>query len=203
MNSTERIVECLEQAALKTQLPVLVPTAYQQIIGLGLREAIRELYPTITETQLEAMRDNYSHYFVLAEQTPNPLFPGALEVLEELRQQGIKTAVATGKSRKGLDRVWANTGLGQWFDTSRCADETESKPSPLMLEEILVEVGVTPEQAIMVGDTSFDLEMAQRIGIDRVGVSYGAHSSEVLAQYRPKAVLDRISDLLPLVLAKP
>src|SRR5699024_8924119 len=187
MNSTERIVECLEQAALKTQLPVLVPTAYQQIIGLGLREAIRELYPTITETQLEAMRDNYSHYFVLAEQTPNPLFPGALEVLEELRQQGIKTAVATGKSRKGLDRVWANTGLGQWFDTSRCADETESKPSPLMLEEILADTQVAPEQAIMVGDTSFDLEMAQRLGMDRVGVSYGAHDLDVLSQYQPLA----------------
>lgn len=202
MDSTERIVRCMAQAATKTQLPVLAPTTYQQIIGLGLREAIRELYPFITETQIEAMRDNYSHYFVLAEQTPSPLFPGALDVLKELRRHNIKTAVATGKSRKGLDRVWANTGLGEWFDTSRCADETESKPSPLMLEEILADTQVAPEQAIMVGDTSFDLEMAQRLGMDRVGVSYGAHDLDVLSQYQPLAIIHQMSDLLPLVLEK-
>lgn len=203
MNSTDRIVSCLTKAAIKTGLPVLTPMAYQQIIGLGLREAIRQLYPDIAEKQVEAMRDNYSHYFVLAEETPNPLFPGALHVLETLRTNSIGTAVATGKSRKGLDRVWANTGLGVWFDTSRCADETESKPSPLMLEEILADMQVTPEQALMVGDTSFDLEMAQRIGMDRVGVSYGAHSLDVLADYQPKATIHHLSDLLPLVLAKP
>lgn len=202
MDSTERIVTCLAQAAVKSKLPVLEPKAYQQIIGLGLREAIRDLYPAIDEAQLESMRDHYSHFFILAEQTPNPLFPGALEVLNNLRSKGVKTAVATGKSRAGLDRVWANTGLGEFFDASRCADETESKPSPLMLNEILVETRVPVERALMVGDTSFDLEMAERIGMDRVGVSYGAHSAEVLAQYQPKAIIKKMPELLPLVLAK-
>lgn len=203
MDSTERIVACLGKAAEDAQLPTLAPNAYQQIIGLGLREAIRELYPNIADAQVEAMRDSYSQHFVAAEKTPNPLFPGALSVLESLCAKGVQMAVATGKSRRGLDRVWASTGLGEWFNTSRCADETESKPSPLMLEEILAEAKLEPEQAVMVGDTSFDLEMAQRIGMDRIGVSYGAHSIEVLKQYQPKAIIEHMSDLLPLVLAKP
>lgn len=202
MDSTERIVKCLAQAAVESNLPVLKPEAYQQIIGLELRKAIRVLYPEIDKAQVEDMREYYSHFFILAEQTPNPLFPGALDVLKYLRSRGVKTAVATGKSRIGLDRVWTNTGLGEFFDTSRCADETESKPSPLMLHEILAETQVPVQRALMVGDTSFDLEMAECIGMDSVGVSYGAHSIEVLAQYQPKAIIEKMPELLPLVLAK-
>lgn len=200
MNSTERIVQCLTQAAKASALPVLASEAYEQIIGLGLREAIRQLYPHISDEQVEAMREHYSRYFIEAEQTPNPLFSGALDVLKTLRANHIKTAVATGKSRAGLDRVWQATGLGQYFHTSRCADETRSKPHPLMLEEILEELQVPPEQAIMVGDTTFDLEMAQRLHMDRVGVSYGAHRIEQLEPFAPIAIINEMPELLSIVM---
>lgn len=200
MDSTSRIVSCLEKAALATGLPVLSAAAYQHIIGLGLREAIRELYPHIDDNTVEAMRQNYADYFVAAENTPSPLFDGALEVLATLRAHNIKTAVATGKSRVGLERVWQNTGLGQYFDTSRCADETVSKPHPRMLAEILTELDVASERALMIGDTSFDLAMAANIGMPSVGVSYGAHGVATLQQHHPITIIDHISELLPLAL---
>lgn len=200
MDSTERIVNCLAKAAVATHLPVLSDTAYQHIIGLGLREAIRELYPHIDEDTVETMRQHYANYFMAAENTPSPLFEGALEVLTALRASNVKTAVATGKSRVGLNRVWGNTGLGQYFDASRCADETISKPHPRMLEEILAELGVESSRALMIGDTSFDLEMAANIGMPSVGVSYGAHDEATLRQYQPITIIDRISELLPLTL---
>src|SRR5699024_9668513 len=112
----------------------------------------------------------------------------------------VKTAVATGKSRVGLNRVWGNTGLGQYFDASRCADETISKPHPRMLEEILAELGVESSRALMIGDTSFDLEMAATICMLSVGVSYCAHDVATLRQYQSITIIDRISALLPLTL---
>lgn len=200
MDSTDRIVSCLAKAAVKTDLEVLSKEAYQHIIGLGLREAIRDLYPGIDEDTVELMRKHYAEYFMAAEDTPSPLFAGSLHVLETLRKKNIKTAVATGKSRVGLNKVWRKTGLGEYFDTSRCADETQSKPNPQMLQEILEELQVEPQHALMVGDTSFDLEMAANIDMPRVGVSYGAHDIAILEQYNPLSIVDNVVDLLPIVL---
>ena len=138
-------------------------------------------------------------HFVAAEASPSRLYPGARETLATLRAAGLRLAVATGKSRKGLDRVWASSGLGDSFDASRCADETHSKPHPAMVTELLTELGVAPERALVVGDTSFDLQMARDAGVDRVAVSYGAHPVDRLMNFHPLAVIDALPQLLPLL----
>ncbi len=200
MDSTGRIVSCLAAAAADVALPPLPPERLCSIIGLGLFEAIRELYPQAPEPLVQAMRDRYAVHFIAAEETPSALFEGVLETLRALRAHGVSMAVATGKSRRGLDRVWGATGLGHWFDSSRCADETRSKPHPDMVLELVAELGHEPARTLMVGDTSFDLEMAQRASVDRVGVTYGAHPPEQLALYQPLMLLERIDGLLPLVI---
>ena len=171
----------------------------REIIGLGLPEALRTLYPGIGDRDLERMRERYAVHFVAAEASPSRLYPGARETLAALRAAGLRLAVATGKSRKGLERVWASSGLGDSFDASRCADETHSKPHPAMVTELLTELGVAPERALVVGDTSFDLQMARDAGVDRVAVSYGAHPVDRLMNFHPLAVIDALPQLLPLL----
>ena len=116
-------------------------------------------------------------------------------MLADLKQQGLKLAVATGKSRKGLDRVLTQTHSHEIFDITRAASETKSKPDPLMLQEILAELDVAVECAIMVGDTSYDLEMARNLNMPRIGVSYGVHSIETLQQYQPLTIAHNVQDL--------
>jgi phosphoglycolate phosphatase len=199
MDSTGRIVSCMQAAAKDMGLPDLSGLAVQQIIGLGLPEAIQTLYPHTTAAQVLATRDRYVEHFIAAEATPSELFAGAQQVLDTLNAEAVTMAVATGKSRRGLERVWASTNLGRYFAYSRCTDESGSKPDPRMLHDILDQLAVRPEDALMVGDTSFDLEMAQRAGIDRVGVTYGAHARGVLEKFAPLALCDDITDLLPLL----
>ena len=199
MDSTGRIIACMHQAGADLCLPVLEDDAVREIIGLGLPEALRTLYPGIGDRDLERMRERYAVHFVAAEASPSRLYPGARETLAALRGAGLRLAVATGKSRKGLDRVWASSGLGDSFDASRCADETHSKPHPAMVTELLTELGVAPERALVVGDTSFDLQMARDAGVDRVAVSYGAHPVDRLMNFHPLAVIDALPQLLPLL----
>jgi len=199
MDSTGRIIACMHQAGADLCLPVLEDDAVREIIGLGLPEALRTLYPGIGDRDLERMRERYAVHFVTAEASPSRLYPGARETLAALRAAGLRLAVATGKSRKGLDRVWASSGLGDSFDASRCADETHSKPHPAMVTELLTELGVAPERALVVGDTSFDLQMARDAGVDRVAVSYGAHPVDRLMNFHPLAVIDALPQLLPLL----
>lgn len=199
MDSTARIVQCLARAAGDIGLPLLDNARYRSIIGLGLPEAIRELYPAIDPPTLEAMRVRYAAHFVAAEQQPSRLFPGALELLDRLAGQPRQLAVATGKSRRGLDRVWRSSGLDRYFHASRCADESRSKPDPAMLLELLSEARVPAERALMIGDTSFDLEMAARAGVDRIAVNWGAHSRERMLPFQPLAFVDSFDELLPLI----
>ena len=199
MDSTGRIIACMHQAGADLCLPVLEDDAVREIIGLGLPEALRTLYPGIGDRDLERMRERYAVHFVAAEASPSRLYPGARETLAALRRAGLRLAVATGKSRKGLDRVWASSGLGDSFDASRCADETHSKPHPAMVTELLTELRVAPDRALVVGDTSFDLQMARDAGVDRVAVSYGAHPVDRLMNFHPLAVIDALPQLLPLL----
>ena len=199
MDSTGRIIACMHLAGADLALPLLADEAVRNIIGLGLPEAIRVLYPGIADPQLELMRERYAVHFIAAERTPCALYPGAREMLDALLAAGARLAVATGKSRRGLDRVWASSGLGGLFHGSRCADETHSKPHPAMVEELLAELAVPAERALVVGDTSFDLEMARSAGVDRIAVSYGAHPVETLWNYQPLAVIDALPQLQPLV----
>ncbi|MGB1221221.1 MAG: HAD-IIIA family hydrolase [Alcanivoracaceae bacterium] len=199
MDSTGRIVACMESAARDVGLPPLAPVQIRHIIGLGLPEAIAVLYPQAPVAQRLAMKDRYAHHFIEAEHSPSPLFPHVHDVLQRLREHGLHLAVATGKSRKGLERVWRNTGYGALFDASRCADESLSKPHPAMVHELLAHFAVPPEQALVVGDTTHDLNMAHNAGVASVAVSYGAHDHAVLAKCAPLAMIESMAQLMPVL----
>lgn len=185
MDSTARIVSSMQSAAQDLDLRALQDHEAREIIGLGLKEAIERLYPGLDDHLLEPMKERYSYYYLEGDNTPTSLFPGAKKSLERLRDQGYRLAVATSKSRRGLDRVLAETGMGSLFEVTACADETASKPDPMMLRDILAKTGVKAERAVMVGDTEFDLEMAVNAHMDCIAVSYGAHHIDRLRKYNP------------------
>lgn len=195
-NSTGKIVECMHQASSSVGLPVLSDDAVKNIIGLGLPDAIRVLYPDIDRDGVEAMRQAYSSHFLDHQQLVPDFYEGAEETVELLLERGHLLAVATGKSRKGLDRVLSDSGWHRYFHASRCADETASKPDPLMLQQLLAELDHSPDRAVMVGDTEYDLAMAQQIGMPRVAVGYGAHHTTRLEAYSPALVTHDLRDLL-------
>ena len=191
--------------AASQELGLEPPTAaaVKNIIGLGLPEAIAMLFPQLEDRLGQQLRLRYSQQYVALDKIPSDLFEGAMDTLGQLRQQGHVLAVATGKSRRGLDRVLDSLGMTRFFDASRCADETLSKPDPLMLHELLEECLATAADALMIGDTEYDLEMAAAAGVPSVGVSYGSHSTQRLRRHRPLAVLDRLPELLGLELLRP
>jgi len=194
-DSIGRIVEAMHVAAVRSDLPPRDDLAVKGIIGLGLPEAIRTLYPEIADDELIAFRQHYADHYIALEAEPSPLFAGVVESLEAFRAQGYHLAVATGKARRGLDRVLRAHGWEEYFDITRAADETASKPHPLMLEQILAHCGVSPEQALMVGDSSFDLLMARNAGMGSVAVSYGAQSLEALRAFEPRLTIDSFLEL--------
>ncbi|WP_447553144.1 HAD family hydrolase [Vreelandella sp. EE22] len=196
MNSVPKIVACMQAAAREAEWGELDVSAIEDIIGLGLPEAISKLCPGIQPAQAETLRQRYSHHFVHENTTPMPFFDGVEARLERLRRKKAqRLAVATGKSRRGLDRIFEQTGSGKFFHASRTADETRSKPHPQMLEELLVELDIDVSRAVMVGDTEYDLEMARAIGMDRVGVTYGVHTPARLMASEPGWVAHSVEDL--------
>jgi phosphoglycolate phosphatase len=191
VDSIARIVESMRVAAAECVLPQLDEATIRGIIGLGLPEAIRSLYPQLQEpARVETFRRVYSEHYLALERTPSPLFDGVRESLLAFREQGYRLAVATGKTRRGLDRVLVGHGWLDFFDVTRCADETASKPDPRMLREILVHCGVGAERALMVGDSPFDLQMAHNAGMTAVAVGYGAQPLTVLQEYRPHRAIE-------------
>lgn len=194
-DSIGRIVEAMKVAARESGYPERDDPAIKGIIGLALPEAIRTLYPDISDEQLIAFRQYYADSYIALEAEPSPLFPGVLESLEAFRADGYHLAVATGKARRGLDRVLKAHGWEDYFDITRAADETQGKPHPLMLEQILAHCRVEPAQALMVGDSSFDLLMARNAGMDSVAVGYGALSLEALSAYGPRLTIERFCEL--------
>lgn len=196
VDSTARIVDSMQLAAAKVDMPKLTDYTIQQIIGLGLPEALRKLWPEISGEQLLEMRRLYSANFSIYSHVSADFFPQAHDFFEELQGLGYVLAVATGKTRKGLDEMLDGLAVREIFAITRCADETTSKPDPHMLEEILAELKLTSEQALMVGDTSFDLDMARAIDMDAVGMTHGAHKSEILVASGAKALCHSLNDLL-------
>lgn len=195
-DSIGRIVEAMRQAADLSRRPVRDDLAIKGIIGLGLPEAIRTLYPDITGNDLIDFRQHYADsYMAMDNDVPSPLFQGVLESIEGFRAEGYKLAVATGKARRGLNRVLNAHGWLDYFDITRAADETASKPDPLMLHEILQHCGVQPERALMVGDSSFDLLMARNAGMDSVAVGYGAQTLDSLREFEPRLAIESFSEL--------
>lgn len=195
-DSIGRIVDAMRQAADLSGRPVRDDLAIKGIIGLGLPEAIRTLYPDITGNDLIDFRQHYADsYMAMDNDVPSPLFQGVLESIEGFRAEGYKLAVATGKARRGLNRVLKAHDWLDYFDITRAADETASKPDPLMLHEILQHCGVQPERALMVGDSSFDLLMARNAGMDSVAVGYGAQTLDSLREYEPRLAIESFPEL--------
>ena len=154
------------------------------------------LYPELDDHVCSVrFAQRYSDCYLTLETEPSPLFPGVAEALEVFRAQGFHLAVATGKSRHGLQRVLMGRGWCDYFDLTRCADETASKPHPLMLQETLQYFQLPPQRALMVGDSTFDLQMAHNAGMDSVAVGYGAQPLAVLQEQRPCLAIERFSQL--------
>jgi phosphoglycolate phosphatase len=200
MDSVDRIVSCMQSAAQIVGLSIPSNNEVKQIIGLSIPEALKELFAGITDEQIETMRLQYKHQYLEGDTTPTPLFEHAINLLSQLRQEDKLLAVATGKGREGLNRVLEVSQTIDFFHTTRCAGEMRSKPDPQMLHSILAELDVAPHEAIMIGDTSHDLKMAQNAGVDSIGVTFGVHDKKVLEQYSPKTVVDSLSELHQLLL---
>lgn len=196
VDSIGRIVSAMHAAADELDLAQRSDEAVKAIIGLGLGEAIVALYPELVESAcVERFRVAYGEHYLALDAEPSPFFPGVEAVLPDLRARGYQLAVATGKGRRGLQRVLEAHGWQDFFDVTRCADETASKPDPLMLREILAHCGVPPRQALMVGDSAFDLLMAGRAGVDAVAVGYGAQPLTALRAHGPRWAINDFMEL--------
>ena len=195
IDSSEKIIACMHRAAESSTLPALTDEQIKSIIGLGLPEAIQTLFPEADIEERERFREHYARHYLEADVIPCEFFPGVMETLEQFKRDGHSITVATGKARRGLNRILTNMQLLDFFHGSRCSDETQSKPHPQMLFELLQQFSTRPQDALMVGDTSFDMEMAQRANIPRIAVSYGVHQVVELKKFEPKAVIDNFSEL--------
>jgi len=196
MDSEARILACMQAAAKDLGLAVPSDASVRNIIGLGLREAVTGLIPDADAVLIERVAERYRIHFLDQNQTPSPLFAGAEAVLRELHAQGYLLAVATGKGRRGLDKVLADTGFHRLFHATRCADETFSKPHPEMLLQLMDELGASGEETLMIGDTEYDLQMANNARARGLAVSYGVHERERLLRHDPVGCLDDIRDLI-------
>jgi phosphoglycolate phosphatase len=183
MDSTGLIARCIQDACRELGLPVPSDTEARWVIGLGASASVKYVAPTLEPARFAEFAAHYRDRFVAREHEA-PLFEGVASLLAELRSRGRRLAVATGKSRRGLDRALDASGLRPHFEASRCADEGFAKPHPGMLLALLEATGVEPSRAVMIGDTTHDLELAANAGIDAVGVTYGAHD-EALLRARP------------------
>jgi len=195
VDSVDHIADSLHQAATELGYPELEREAYRDIIGLGMVEALEKLYPGISGDEMNTIREGYARYFFSKVTTPQNVFEGMAELVADLREFGRSCSVATGKSRRGLESALVTSGLGEHFEITRCADETRSKPDPAMLKEILEFYRIEPSEAVMIGDTRYDLEMARRIGMPSIGVEWGVHKRDVLGEYDPHAIVESVPDL--------
>lgn len=193
-DSTGLIVRCIQAACadLGTAVPTDEQAAY--VIGLGLQDALQRAAPGLPSERYPELGLRYRHHY-FAKQHELSLFDGAIELLQRLRARHHWLAVATGKSRRGLDEALDNAELRGLFDATRTADETASKPHPMMLLELMREFGAAPERTLMIGDTTHDLQLAANAGTPAVAVSYGAHEREAFDEFSPLAVVHSVAEL--------
>lgn len=194
IDSTTHIVRTINAAFTEHNLPIPSQEATKHIIGLSFYQAMTQLTPTLSDITRYQLIETYRQLYKngLGEVV---LFDQVKTGLSALKNQGILLAIATGKSRKGLDDNLTMTGIQDLFVTTRTVDECPSKPDPTMIHSILNELNITPNHAIMIGDTSYDLMMARHAGINSVGVNYGAHSVDMLRACLPIAIFDEFVSL--------
>src|SRR5512145_2733558 len=194
IDSAGAIAACIQAACRDLGVPVPDDERASHVIGLGLADALSYAVPSLPPSEYGRLAERYRHHF-LARDASLPLFPGTRDMLEGLRANGHQLAIATGKSHAGLVRALAHTGLADLFDATRCADQCAPKPAPDMLLELLALFGVDPARALMIGDTSHDLQMATYAGVLAVGVSYGAHDADSLAGLAPLELVHSTAEL--------
>ncbi len=193
-DSTTLIVRCIQGACRDIGVAAPSDEAAAYVIGLGLHDALQHAAPGLPPERYPELGQRYRHHY-WARQHELVLFPGTLEMLQALRTRQHLLAVATGKNRRGLDDALAHSQLQGMFDATRTADETASKPNPLMLQQLMREFGVAPERTLMVGDTTHDLLLAANAGTPRVAVSYGAHEREAFDAHAPLFVAHSTREL--------
>jgi len=194
MDSERKIVNCFHAALQDVGLEPIDDDRIRSIIGLGLKEAMDELLPGENQSTRNKVSESYREHFLEKDQTAMPMFPGVVDGIKQLSNR-FKLAVATGKARRGLNRVLDGHELQHVFHVTRCADEAISKPHPLMLEQILDATGIEANRALMVGDSTFDLQMANNAGMDSLAVSYGVQSCDRLLEHRPIGCIHRFEEI--------
>lgn len=194
MDSTATIVASMQAAARDLGLPVPDNQSASHVIGLGLQDAMQKVFPDLESKSYPRMVERYRHHYLSQDQSLT-LFEGTREMLDDLASQGYFLAVATGKSRVGLNRALNTAGLMSVFDSTRCADETFSKPHPAMLHEITRELGQDLRRTVMIGDTTHDLQMAGNAGAAAIGVHYGAHPRHELEAMSPLFGAESVTEL--------
>jgi phosphoglycolate phosphatase len=194
MDSAGVIVDSIQRACEDIGLPAPTEHASRQIIGLGLMQALQTLLPDLPADNYPRLVERYRHHY-LGLDAEIPLFAGVASGIRALSASGFQLAVATGKSRVGLERALEASGLGAWFVATRCADQTHSKPHPAMVLELIDELDADPARTLVIGDTSHDLLMAANAGVASLGVTYGAHEAGDLHPHAPVALMDSFPEV--------
>ncbi len=200
IDSVHWITECLQQAARDCDLAVPDARLARSVIGLSLERAMSTLFPHASSADIPPLMTAYRRYYDEKNLGREDLFDGVPELLGDLREQGYQLAVATGKSRNALNQALSSTGYTDWFQATRAASETASKPNPLMLLQLMEELDCPPERTLMVGDSLHDLEMARNAKIDAIGVVTGANDRDELLALNPVLVLNQTADLRELLM---
>lgn len=193
-DSTGIIASAIQEALRDMGEPVPEEQAARYVIGLGLSDALRTVAPALPVHRHSELAAHYRRHY-LSRENDIPLFSGAVELLDDLGSAGYFLAVATGKTRMGLDRVLQKNRLERRFHATRCADEGFPKPHPDMLLHLMGRLGVGPQETLMIGDTTHDLELARNAGTAALAVAYGAHGLEGLARLAPVATVQSIAEL--------
>lgn len=198
MDSVAKIVNCISSSAVA--LNVIPPSdiAIKNIIGMSLEKAIAVLFPAQI-AQHQALITGYKKQYQI-DTTPTPVFANVANVLNALKHSGVMLAVATGKGRDGLERLLDKSALRCYFSVTRTSDDAQSKPSPDMLYQLLKELGVSVDDALMIGDTQIDMAMAKAAGMDRLGVTMGVHNAQQLSEFSPIATVDCYQQLQKVLL---
>ena len=193
-DSTRIITRCIQEAVRDVGGTVPDDQAASYVIGMALIPALAHAAPDVPQEKYPELGERYRHHYIRHKDDIS-LFDGVLPLLGALRERQHWLAVATGKSRMGLNEALRTVELQGLFDASRTADETAGKPDPRMLHELMGEMGVSPERTLMIGDTTHDLEMARRAGCDSIGVSYGAHHHDNFEALAPRFVAHSVAEL--------
>jgi phosphoglycolate phosphatase len=199
IDSIDWIVHCLQTAGKHCGYDIPEPQAAKDVIGLSITNACNTLFPGADNATLAQLTDCYHQTYWSRQLSRDDLFPGVYEMLLELKQAGYQLAVATGKTRAGLQEALKTTDTEDLFCITRCSDETASKPDPLMLHQIMQHTNAATERSLMVGDSTHDLQMAMNAQISSIAVSCGAHPKDILQQYSPLMCLQQPAELLNII----